>query len=126
MRELAPCVRPHRRAGTAAAAAAPEQSDTAIVVRRLGEHWRKGEQRAIHRRPYVRRKPVAARPSMLDPHIPFHRGVACNRPTPVGGRHTRPPWGVCARPVWQKAVAYGATAGQEVASESSSPAHQPR
>jgi hypothetical protein len=59
-----------RRAGTAAAAAAPEQSDTAIVVRRLGEHWRKGEQRAIHRRPYVRRKPVTARPSMLDPHIP--------------------------------------------------------
>jgi hypothetical protein len=45
-----------RRAGTAAAAAAPEQSDTAIVVRRLGEHWKKGEQRAIHRRPYVRRK----------------------------------------------------------------------
>jgi hypothetical protein len=59
-----------RRAGTAAAAAAPEQSDTAIVVRRLGEHWRKGEQRAIHRRPYVRRKAVTTRPSMLDPHIP--------------------------------------------------------
>jgi hypothetical protein len=53
-----------------AAAAAPEQSDTAIVVRRLGEHWRQGEQRAIHRRPYVRRRAVTARPSMLDPHIP--------------------------------------------------------
>jgi hypothetical protein len=59
-----------RRAGTAAAAAAPEQSDTAIFVRRLGEHWRKGERRAIHRRPYVRRKAVTARPSMFDPHIP--------------------------------------------------------
>jgi hypothetical protein len=59
-----------RRAGTAAAAAAPEQRDTAIFVRRLGEHWKKGEQRAIHRRPYVRRKPVIARPSMLDPHVP--------------------------------------------------------
>lgn len=33
----------------------------------LGEHWRKGEKRAIHRRPYVRRKAVTARPSMLDP-----------------------------------------------------------
>jgi hypothetical protein len=27
---------------------------------------------------------VTARLSMLDPHIPFHRGVACNRTTPVG------------------------------------------
>jgi hypothetical protein len=32
------------------------------------EGWTRGEQRAIHRRPYVRRKPVPRRPSMLDPY----------------------------------------------------------
>lgn len=60
-----------RRAGTVAAAVTPEQSDPAIFVRSLGEGWKKGEQRAIHRRRYVRRKPVTRRPSMLDPHIPL-------------------------------------------------------
>jgi hypothetical protein len=60
-----------QRAGTVAAAVAPEQSDTAIFVRRLGEGWKRGEQRAIHRRPYVRRKPLVRRPSMLDPYVPL-------------------------------------------------------
>jgi hypothetical protein len=92
MRERASCVRPDRRAGTAAAAATPEQSDTAIVVRRLGEHWRKREQRAIHWRPYVRRK--GGDRSAVDarsPHsLPSRSGLqphhTCRR------RHTRPPW----------------------------------
>jgi Integrase core domain len=60
-----------QRAGTVAAAVAPAQSDAAIFARGLGEDWKKGEQRAIHRRPYVRRKPVLRRPSMLDPFIPL-------------------------------------------------------
>jgi hypothetical protein len=47
------------------------QSDTAAFAGRLGDDWKKGEQRAIHRRPYVRRKPVTPRPSMLDPYVPL-------------------------------------------------------
>jgi hypothetical protein len=35
----------------------------------LGKTWKAGERRTIHRRPYVRRKPVPRRPSMLDPYI---------------------------------------------------------
>jgi hypothetical protein len=34
----------------------------------LGRDWKAGERRAIHRRPYLRRKPVPRRPSMLDPY----------------------------------------------------------
>jgi hypothetical protein len=57
-----------QRAGTGAAAAAPTQNDTAIFAKTLGENWKTGEQRAIHRRRYVRRKPVPHRASMLDPY----------------------------------------------------------
>jgi hypothetical protein len=32
---------------------APAQSDTAVFARGLDEDWKKGEQRAIHRRPAV-------------------------------------------------------------------------
>jgi hypothetical protein len=38
---------------------------------KLGENWSEGEHRAIHRRPYVRRKPVPRRPSMLDLYVPL-------------------------------------------------------
>ena len=31
--------------------------------------WQTGERRTIHRRPYVRRKPLARRPSMLDAYV---------------------------------------------------------
>ena len=41
------------------------------VVRDLREDWKRGERRAIHRRAYVRRKPVPQRPSMLDNYIPL-------------------------------------------------------
>ncbi|GEC59077.1 hypothetical protein BEL01nite_81200 [Bradyrhizobium elkanii] len=45
-------------------------SDLAAFARELGDGWKQGEQRGIHRRRYVRRKPVPRRPSMLDPYIP--------------------------------------------------------
>lgn len=44
------------------------------LCRELGDDWKQGEQRAIHRRRYVRRKPVPRRPSMLDPYIPIIEG----------------------------------------------------
>ena len=34
-----------------------------------GKTWQAGERRATHRRPYVRRKPVPRRPSMLEPYV---------------------------------------------------------
>ena len=40
----------------------------------LADRRPSGEQRAIHRRPYVRRKPVPRRPSMLDPHVAVVEG----------------------------------------------------
>ncbi|MGV7213444.1 hypothetical protein [Bradyrhizobium sp. UFLA05-112] len=49
----------------------PVQSDLAAFVRELGDDWKQGEQRGIHRRRYVRRKSVPRRPSMLDPYIPM-------------------------------------------------------
>jgi Integrase core domain len=57
-----------QRAGTINAAVARAQSNIAIFGRGLGEDWKGGEQRVIHRRHYVRRKPVPSRPSMLDPY----------------------------------------------------------
>jgi hypothetical protein len=60
-----------QRARTVAAAVTPAQSDTAIFAQHLGMDWKKGEQRRIHRRMYVRRKPVPRRPSMLDPYVPL-------------------------------------------------------
>jgi hypothetical protein len=60
-----------QRAGTVTAAVASAQSDLTIFARGLGEDWKSGEQRAIHRRPYVRRKPITGRPSMLDSYVPF-------------------------------------------------------
>jgi hypothetical protein len=42
---------------------------TAPAIGGLAETWKTGERRAIHRRPYIRRKPVPRRPSMLDPHV---------------------------------------------------------
>jgi len=57
-----------QRAGTINAAVAPAPSIT-IFARGLGADWKKGEQRAIHRRPYVRRKPVTPRASMLHPYV---------------------------------------------------------
>lgn len=58
-----------RRAGTIRAALAQAESDTTTFARRLGADWNRGESRAIHRRPYLRRKPLPPRPSMLDPHV---------------------------------------------------------
>jgi hypothetical protein len=45
------------------------QETTANFVAGLGKNWSEGERRSIHRRPYVRRKPVPRRPSMLDRHV---------------------------------------------------------
>jgi hypothetical protein len=45
--------------------AASQQTDH---IGDMGQRWSRGEQRAIHRRPYVRRKPVPRRSSMLDPY----------------------------------------------------------
>jgi hypothetical protein len=62
-----------QRAGMATAAVTPAQSamDMTMFARGLGDDWKKGEQRAIHRRRYLRRKPVPRRPSMLDPYVPL-------------------------------------------------------
>ncbi|WFU80512.1 hypothetical protein QA645_39605 [Bradyrhizobium sp. CIAT3101] len=49
--------------------AAQEHSDLVACARTLGDGWKQGEQRSIHRRRYMRRKPVPCRPSMLDPYI---------------------------------------------------------
>lgn len=57
-----------RRSSSLPAIIASQQRDH---VGELGENWNRGEQRAIHRRPYVRRKPVPRRSSMLDPYIPL-------------------------------------------------------
>jgi hypothetical protein len=58
-----------QRAGTVTAAVAPVQSDMVIFAGGRGDAWKKGEQRVIHRRRYMRRGPVPRRPSMLDPYI---------------------------------------------------------
>jgi len=61
-----------QRAGTVAAAVPPAaQSNIAIFAQGLGEDWKNGEQRVIHRRRYVRRKPIPRRESMLDPYVPL-------------------------------------------------------
>jgi Integrase core domain len=58
-----------QRAGLVTAAVTPVQSDVVIFARGSGDAWKKGEQRVIHRRRYVRRSPVPRRPSVLDPYI---------------------------------------------------------
>ncbi|MCA1480714.1 MULTISPECIES: integrase catalytic domain-containing protein [Bradyrhizobium] len=60
-----------QRAGKPAMTVAPVQSDLTAFARELGDGWKQGEQRGIHRRRYVRRKPAPRRPSMLDPYIPM-------------------------------------------------------
>jgi hypothetical protein len=62
--------RVHQRAGKVAAGI-PAQIDMTAFARTLGENWKVGEHRVIHRRPYVRRKPIPRRPSMLDPYVPL-------------------------------------------------------
>ncbi|MCK1517547.1 hypothetical protein IVB22_34715 [Bradyrhizobium sp. 190] len=62
-----------RRAGMSGMTAAPVRSDVVAFARELGDGWNAGEQRIIHRRRYVRRKPVPRRPSMLDPTFPSSR-----------------------------------------------------
>ena len=57
-----------QRAGTSGITVRPRHSDLVTFVRELGDNWNRGEQRIIHRRRYVRRKPVPRRPSMLDPY----------------------------------------------------------
>jgi hypothetical protein len=57
-----------QRAGTPGMTVRPLHSDLVTFVRELGDNWNRGEQRIIHRRRYVRRKPVPRRPSMLDPY----------------------------------------------------------
>ncbi len=59
-----------RRSSSVPATMASQQRDH-IGELGLAENWRRGEQRAIHRRPYVRRKPMPRRSSMLDPYIPL-------------------------------------------------------
>jgi hypothetical protein len=56
-----------RRAGLPAAS---QQMEAAMArfAASLGKDWESGERRTIHRRPYLRRKPVPRRPSMLDPY----------------------------------------------------------
>jgi hypothetical protein len=45
----------------------PEPIDIGWFAASLRTAWKEGERRPIHRRRYVRRKPVPTRPSMLDP-----------------------------------------------------------
>ncbi|WLB23858.1 hypothetical protein [Bradyrhizobium japonicum] len=60
-----------QRAGMPGITATPRQIDLVAFARELGDGWKHGEQRVIHRRWYVRRKSVPHRPSMLDPYIPM-------------------------------------------------------
>jgi hypothetical protein len=60
-----------QRGRIANTAAVPAQSNVTIFARGLGEDWKDGEQRIIHRRRYVRRKPIPPRASMLDPYLPM-------------------------------------------------------
>jgi hypothetical protein len=54
----------------------------------LGKNWEAGERLTIHRRPYVRRKPLPTRPSMLDPYVVTSRhGSLPNRTS-----HPLPLW----------------------------------
>ena len=46
----------------------------------LGKNWEAGERRTIHRRPYVRRKPLPPRPSMLDPYVVHIEGWLAAEP----------------------------------------------
>jgi hypothetical protein len=46
-----------------------EAQPVASFAGTLGKNWEAGERRTIHRRPYVRRKPLPRRPSMLDPYV---------------------------------------------------------
>ena len=43
--------------------------NVATFAEGLGKTWQTGERRPINRRPYVRRKPLARRPSMLDAYV---------------------------------------------------------
>jgi hypothetical protein len=55
-----------RGAGQENAAVTPVQSDLKHFTNELKVAWRDGEQRALHRRPYRRRKPLPRRARMLD------------------------------------------------------------
>ena len=63
----------------------PQKVTVASFAEGLGKTWQAGERRPIHRRPYVRRKPVPPRPSMLEPMSPASRH--CLRPN-----RTSQPW----------------------------------
>jgi hypothetical protein len=71
-----------RRAGAAVepVTTKPSTQDTGAFANGLGKRWQSGEQRAIHRRRYVRRKVRARRPSMLDPHLPLIEGWLAAEP----------------------------------------------
>ena len=60
----------------------PQKVTVASFAEGLGKTWQAGERRPIHRRPYVRRKPVPPRPSMLEPMSPASRH--CLRPNRRG------------------------------------------
>ncbi len=47
---------------------AHETGPVSVFAQGLGRDYENGEQRLIHRRPYVRKKPPPRRPSMLDPY----------------------------------------------------------
>lgn len=55
-----------RRAGSVAADRLLATPPTADFVASLGKDSNRGEQRAIHRRPYIRRQPLPRRTSMMD------------------------------------------------------------
>ncbi|WP_271587053.1 hypothetical protein [Bradyrhizobium sp. CCBAU 53415] len=59
-----------QRAEKPAMTIAPVQSDLAAFARELDNDRKDGEQRGIHRRRYVRRKPVPRGPSMLNTYTP--------------------------------------------------------
>jgi hypothetical protein len=71
-----------RRAGAAVepAKTKPSTLDAVAFANGLGKQWQGGEQLAIHRRRYVRRKVRARRPSMLDPHLPLVEGWLAAEP----------------------------------------------
>jgi hypothetical protein len=100
--------------------------DLVSFARELGDGWKQGEQRIIHRRRYVRRKPVPRRPSMLDPYIPMIEEWLGRGSALVRGRHPLPSRSASVRSARQPTAAYGAKAGEDLAIKCRSTADQQR
>jgi hypothetical protein len=69
-----------RRARATPAETKPSMPDTITFAHALGKAVEAGEQRTIHRRPYIRRKVRIRTPSMLDPDVAMIEGWLAAEP----------------------------------------------